>query len=411
MRSETLDLNAIRMQHTLILLRKLWYEDISRAELSRRIGLSRSAISSIVSELLDVNLVLELGLGASLGGRKPTILRLHENAACLLAVDIGKRHLGVALMDLRCNIIEQVSCEHHREYSPEDTYEELEQVIQGFKKKHPEKATRIATIGVSIAGPVNYKTGQVIQPPSLPSWNNENVAAALSRRFNTPVYVDNDANLGALAELHFSGISDQHLIYLKCATGIGAGILIDGKIYRGVSGGAGEIGHTSINENGPVGPSGYPGSLESYVSGAMLLQRMLELLPQYPQSVLRADSSLQHLALSAKAGDELATLIVQEAGQHLGIAIANVVNLFSPGEVILGGDLSLAEEALLEPLQQMLEQRTMLINREQTNVRLTRFNTLTSLYGAGVLALYELFSPTGLKHLYEVARQPVLTEA
>ena len=86
MRSETLDLNAIRMQHTLILLHKLWYEDISRAELSRRIGLSRSAISSIVSELLDVNLVLELGLGQSLGGRKPTILRLNEQAAYLLAV-------------------------------------------------------------------------------------------------------------------------------------------------------------------------------------------------------------------------------------------------------------------------------------------------------------------------------------
>ncbi|GEM45707.1 ROK family transcriptional regulator [Deinococcus cellulosilyticus] len=410
MRSETLDLNAIRMQHTLILLRKLWYEDISRAELSRRIGLSRSAISSIVSELLDVNLVLELGLGASLGGRKPTILRLNENAAYLLAVDIGKRHLGVALLDLRCNIIEETTCEHHREYTPEDTYDELDQVIQGFKKKHPGKVPRIAMIGVSIAGPVNYKTGQVIQPPNLPSWNEEQVASAISRRFGIPTFVDNDANLGALAELHFSGLSDQHLIYLKCATGIGAGILIDGKIYRGVSGGAGEIGHTSINENGPVGPSGYPGSLESYVSGAMLLKRMLELLPQYPQTCLRADSTLQQLALAAKDGDELATRIVEDAGRHLGIAIANVVNLFSPSEVILGGDLCLAEGVLLDPLKQMLEQRTMLINREQTNVRLTRFNTRTSLYGAGVLALYELFDPNGLKHLYEVAKQPLLTE-
>ncbi|WP_051964591.1 ROK family transcriptional regulator [Deinococcus misasensis] len=409
MRSETLDLNAIRMQHTLILLRKLWYEDISRAELSRRIGLSRSAISSIVSELLDVNLVLELGLGASLGGRKPTILRLNDHAAYVLAVDIGKRHLGVALLDLRCNLIEETTCTHHREYTPEDTYDELEQVLQGFRKKHPEKADRIAMIGVSIAGPVNYKTGQVIQPPNLPSWNNEHVAAAISKRFGIPTFVDNDANLGALAELHFSGISDQHLIYLKCATGIGAGILIDGKIYRGVSGGAGEIGHTSINENGPVGPSGYPGSLESYVSGAMLLKRMQELLPEHPDSVLTTESTLRELALAARAGDGLATHIITQAGQHLGIAIANVVNLFSPSEVILGGDLSLAEEVLMVPLKNMLEQRTMLINREQTNVRLTRFNTLTSLYGAGVLALYELFSPTGMKHLYEVARQPMLS--
>ena len=397
----SLDQSAIRAQHTLMLLAHLREDDVSRAELSRRMGMSRSAISSIVVHLLDLGLVLEQGPGFSSAGRKPTLLSLCSEAVYVWGVDIGARHLGVGLFDLRGHPLEQKSISHDVRQGPRATYAALEGLLEGLH--FGALAQRSAGIGVSVAGPVDFRTGRIIDPPNMAGWDGENVVLALEERFGLRVRADNDANLGALAESRGTG-SSHSLIYLKCATGIGAGLLLEGRIYRGVMGGAGELGHISINADGPVGRSGNPGSLESYSAGYALLERMRSHLPHLP-STLYQDSSLEDLVHAARQGDPLAVRLVREAGDSLGIALTTLLNLFNPAEVVIGGELAAAGPLLLEAITEVVHSRTLRINRDHTAFRLSTLGANASLLGAAQLALHDLYSPAGLDTLYRIVEQ------
>lgn len=399
-----LDLAAIRAQHTLLLLRELWREDVSRVELSRRLGLSRSAISSIVSELQDVGLVREAGKQTDrIGvGRRATILTLDAGAALLVGVDLGARHVRVALLDLRCRILDveerplDISC------GPAEAYVSVDDLLRTLLGRMKVDVSRIALIGVGIPGPVDHHTGRVVRPPNMPGWDGENVAHALARRFGVPVHVDNDANLGALAEWRFGehrGTND--LIYVKVAAGIGAGILLGGRLYRGARGGAGEIGHISINEMGPRGRSGNPGSLESYAAAHTIVAGMRERL-RGTSTALTPHSTLADL-LRLAPHDRLAREIWQDTGRHLGVAVTTVLNLFNPAAVVIGGQIASAGAPLIGAIREVVGERALLISRDSVHVSLSELGPDVGVLGAGVLVLEELLTPRGLPHLYRVA--------
>lgn len=408
MRSDTLDLAAIRAQHTLLLLRLLWREDLSRVELSRRVGLSRSAISSIVSELLDARLVMEMGreTGRPGAGRKATMLRLCAEEVLLIGVDLGARHLRVALLDLRCSVLDWEELQSDVGRGPAATYREIERLIRLVLARSGTDLARVAMIGVGIPGPVDHHTGQVVRPPNMAGWDGENIARSLASIFPVPVFVDNDANLGALAEWRFGehrGVSD--LIYVKAATGIGAGILLGGRLYRGARGGAGEIGHISINEMGPRGRSGNPGSLESYAAAEIVVETMRARLrgPQgvRPATRLTPHSGLADLLRLAET-DPLAREIWRDTGRHLGVAITTVLNLFNPSAVVLGGQLALAGAPLLASVREVIHERALHISRDAVTVSLGRLGPDVGVLGAGAMLLEELFTPSGLRRLYAV---------
>jgi len=404
MKPHVLDLAAIRAQHTLLLLQLLWREDLSRIELSRRVGLSRSAISSIIAELLEANLVREVGRQTTRtgAGRKATILTLNAEAVHLIGIDLGARHLRVALLDLRCNILQHEEITHDISSGPEATYPEIARLVHHVLSRAGVSMERVAMIGVGIPGPVDHHTGRVIQPPNMAGWDGENVAAALSRLYPVPVYVDNDANLGALAEYRFGehrGTGD--LIYIKAGAGIGAGILLGGRLYRGARGGAGEIGHISINEMGPRGRSGNPGSLESYAAADVLLANMrARLHPDLPTR-LTPQSTLKDLLRLADS-DGVARDVLHETGRHLGVAITTVLNLFNPNAVVIGGQLALAGAPLITAVQDVIQHRALLISRDTAHVTLSTLGPDIGVLGAGAMLLEELFTPNGLRWLYRV---------
>ncbi|ULH16729.1 ROK family protein [Deinococcus sp. KNUC1210] len=405
MKYDVLDMAAVRVQHSLLLLRLLWQQSAPRIDLSRQVGLSRSAISSIVHDLLAAGLVCEgeARVSASVG-RRATMLSLNQDAACLLAVDLGASHLRVALLNLRCAVLASSERPYEIGMGPDATYPLIRQMALEVLEASGMTESRLAAVGVGVPGPVDFRTGEVVRPPNMTGWDGENVARALGRYFQTPVLVDNDANLGVLAEWKFGELQGTpDLIYLKVATGIGAGVLLGGRLHRGVSGGAGEIGHISINEQGPLGRSGNPGSLESYAAAGVVLAKMRTRLHRYPSTALTETSSMSELTRLSHT-DPLARELWGEVGRHLGVAITTTLNLFNPAAVVFGGQMAAAGEPLLRAVRQVVEERAMQVNRGNVQIVASTLGRDIGVLGAGVMMLESLLSPEGIGQLTRVSR-------
>ncbi|WP_291428185.1 ROK family protein [Deinococcus sp.] len=401
---DTLDLAAIRARHTLLLLDLLWNGDLARVDISRELGLSRSAISSIVTELISVGLVQEVGTRGSGVGRRATLLNLNTRAAALLAIDLGASHARVDVLNLHCQSLASLSVLHDIVSGPQATYDLLSDLSAQVMQAADISADQIALVGIGVPGPVDHDTGRVVLPPNMPGWDGEDIRGALQRRLNLEVLVDNDANLGALAEARFGPHrGTQDLVYVKAATGIGAGILLGGRLHRGVRGGAGEIGHISINEQGPVGRSGNPGSLESYAAAQVLVTLARSLRAAGSPTTLPTPITLDDLLNHANT-DPLARAVWEEAGHHLGVAISTTMNLFNPEAVIIGGRLAQAGEVLLAAIRASAHARTMRINVDRTRIETGTLGAHAGVLGAGAMMLDSLFTPRGLPHLYAISR-------
>lgn len=411
MNYDVLDMAAVRVQHSLLLLQLLWQQDAPRIDLSRQVGLSRSAISSIVHDLLASGLVQEGEARVSdRVGRRATMLSLNRAAACLLSVDLGASHVRVALLDLGCTVLASSEQPHDIRSGPAATYPLIRLLALEVLAQAGVPTERVAAVGVGIPGPVDFRTGEVIRPPNMTGWDGENVAKSLEEvfarsGFSAPVLVDNDANLGALAEWKFGEMQGTpDLIYIKAATGIGSGVLLGGRLHRGVSGGAGEIGHISINEQGPLGRSGNPGSLESYAAAGVVLSKMRTRLHRYPDTTLTESSSMADLArLSSE--DPLARELWAEVGRHLGVAITTTLNLFNPSAVLIGGQMAVAGEPLLSSVRQVVQERAMQVNRGNVMIAASTLGHNVGVLGAGVMMLERLLSPVGIGQLTRVSLQ------
>ena len=406
------DQAAIRSRHLLQLLSRLWAGDLARVDLARELHLSRSAVSSLVSELLDAGLVQEGGVRAGQSGSQPgrpqtgrraTLLSLNAQAAYLLAIDLGASHLRVDLLDLRCTPLASRQIAHDVVAGPQATYARIAGLSRAVLRQAGVGKAQVALAGVSVPGPVNTDTGQVMAQ-HIPGWNGVAVASELGALLNLPTLVENDANLGVLAEHRFGAHQGQpDLLYLKLATGIGAGIICGGQLYRGSRGGAGEIGHIAINEQGPVGRSGSPGSLESYAAAQVLLPLVAE--RRAAGQTTRLPERLTLSDLFAAPDDVLVRGLWREVGHHLGVAISTALNLFNPGAVVLGGRLTQAGDALLSAVRESAAPRTMQINHARVHIDYSQLGADVGVLGVGAMLLGELLTPRGLRHLAQVSRR------
>ena len=219
---------------------------------------------------------------------------------------------------------------------------------------------QVAGIGVSAPGPVDPLTGTVIRAPSIPDWVNFPLQEFMTEAFHTPAFVGNDANLAALGEWkHGAGKGVDDLIYLTISTGIGGGIIVNGKILLGKQGLAGELGHTTIILDGPLCSCGRRGHLEALASGPSIARWVAAEIETGAASILPKGSALtsRQVAEAAQSGDRLAMTAFERAGTYLGQAIANFVNIFNPAMVILGGGVSQSGELLLAPIRSVLDQQ------------------------------------------------------
>lgn len=372
-------------------LRMIWEERrITRADIARRAELSRSTVSEIVEHLIASGLVSEAGEGASRGGRRPIVLEFQDDASSILGVDIGSSHVSVVLIDLRGRVLGW----HHRDHpvrtDPSGTVRLVVDLCDRCLAEAPMKRARLLGIGIAVPSPVDPRDPERLSSVALPSWGGRLDLGMLRARFQAPVFVDNDANLGALAEHWWGGARQlDDFAYIKVATGIGAGHFVNGRIYRGSSGVAGEMGHVAIDPRGAPCNCGNRGCLQTYIGSQALVARAVALGEQYPASLLAGDGepTIERIEEAALADDPLALKVVREAAEYLGIAIAGMVNLMNPAAVIVGGGIARLGERLLGPLRETVLRRTFVGAAAAAEIRTSDLGPQDIAIGAATLVL------------------------
>ncbi|HTN24488.1 MAG TPA: ROK family transcriptional regulator [Solirubrobacteraceae bacterium] len=322
----------------------------SRADLARMTGLSRSTVSTLVTDLQASGLVVERESDdrPSQQGRPPTLLALDQSAGLILGIDFNHEQVHVAIADLSRTILAERIQRLDVDNAALAALTAAVTLTDEAVAEAGLDADRILCAGVGLSGPIDRATGTVHAGKILPGWEGIRPVAELQARLDLPIHLDNDANLGALAEVTLgAGIGARDAIYLMVSGGIGAGLILNGEIYRGTGGTAGELGHVLVDESGPICRCGNRGCLET-MAGAPAI---IELLRRSHDDGLTLEDVIR---LSAD-GDSGVRRAIGDAGRVLGRSVATMVNAFNPELIIVGGGMSAAGDVLLDPLREAVD--------------------------------------------------------
>ncbi len=344
-------LESLRRLNRLRVIRALRDEGhISRADIARRTGLSRSTVSSLVADLQADGLVVERpepgsAFGAQ-GGRPPILLSFDASAGAALGIDFGHSHLRVAVSDLASTILAERTRPLDTDHDAQEGLDMAAELVIETLADAGVSREAVIGAGMGLPGPVRGE-GTVGSSAILPGWIGMTAASEMRRRLEIPVMVDNDANLGALAEAAFGAARDAgDLIYLKVSSGIGAGLILNGRLYRGSAGLAGELGHVLVNPDGIVCRCGNRGCLETVAATGALV----DLLRRSHGEDLTVPALLAH----ARSGDVGCRRVIHDAGRALGQVVASLINVLNPEMLVVGGELSAAGDLLLDGMRESI---------------------------------------------------------
>lgn len=383
--SRALILSLIRKQGT-----------TSRAQLARQTGLSRTTVSSVVNDLLEQEICREIGLEPSNGGRPAIMIALNPNARYAVGVNIEGRNIRAGLVDLKANVTSlqerEIDCRNTRAM-----LDSVAAVIQEMMRDTPRE--KVVGVGIGITGLVDSETGTVVVASHLGLSDfpfRRAVAGALP--FPVPILIDNDANAAALGERYYgTGRGFDNLVYIEFGTGIGAGIIIDGRIYAGTHGLAGEFGHIKLRKGGPKCTCGARGCLEALAGGRAIVAEALRETNNLQHSatwrLADGDSSkvtLRIILEAAAESDPLAKKVLDRAMDYLGMGIANLINLLDVERIIIGGAGAYLPESSLGLLRRSVLRG--LLGNHLPTVAITRAGLRRNsvIIGAATLALQRL---------------------
>lgn len=390
---------SIRAQNLSQALNLIWQQGaISRAAIVRQTEMSATTVSAIANELLNSGFVSESGTGQSSGGRPPILLTFNYNFRHVIGVDMGATHITAVAMNLQGTVTARRSTKFDVVSDPDGAIHTIHALIEDVSSRANLSADDILGLGVTIPSPLTGHHLDQLTTIYMPKWEHVNLIATLRRHFPYPVYIDNDANAGAIAEKWWGqGRDHNHLAYIKLGVGVGSGLILNNEIYRGSGGTAGEIGHTTINLNGPTCRCGNQGCMEAYVGVNAVIdqvvQRKLAAIPTWqPEKPLVIDDIIN----LAQAGDPICRSIIRSTGAYLGIAIANLINLFNPQLIILGGDLTAAADLLLDAVHLSVEERTMFKAAREATITTSELGEDAVAIGGATLVIQHTFAPSHL---------------
>ncbi len=315
---------------------------LTQADIARTTGLSAATVSNIVRELKELGTVEVRTVSAS--GRRARSVSLSSDAGIVVGVDFGHSHLRVAVGNLAHQVLAEEAEPFDVDASADEGFDRAEKLVGRLLGIAGVDRHKIIGVGLGVPGPIDVATGALGSTAILPGWRGTNPREELAARIGVRVHVDNDANLGALGELVWgSGRGSRDLAYIKVASGVGAGLVIDGHIYRGPGGTAGEIGHITVDESGPVCRCGNRGCLETFTAA----RHVLPLLHANHGHEL----TMRRVVQLAREGDPGCRRVIADIGRHIGSGVAQLCNLLNPSRVVLGGDLAEAGELALGPIR------------------------------------------------------------
>ncbi len=395
--SSTAAVRAHNLSLTLNLIRDQGM--ITRAEIIRITGLSAPTISSLVNILIASDFVREGGIGLSSGGRKPVVLEFNYEARKIMGIDMGATHITIIVMNLKGEVTKHFSCHMDVLSKPAESLQVIRTAVEGILADSNLTEKDLLGIGFTVPAPlVNEKTGEFITH-YMPAWKDIHCVTPLLEIIKeTPIYFENDANAAALAEKWWGcGIGYDNLVYIKLGTGVGSGLIIDGTVYKGFNGTAGEIGHTTIEADGRNCRCGNRGCLESYIGIQGILSDGRRALANDKNWTGRLDElNVKGVVKAAREGNLECEKIITTAGYYLGIGLANIINLVDPGLLILGGDLADAGQTLLDPARQSLVERTVGFNTQTDNLVIGELGSDAVAIGAATLVITNAFHETNI---------------
>ena len=381
-------------QHNLNLVLKTIFDNvsISRAEIARVTKLTRATVSDMVANLVEEGLVEEVGYGESIGGKAPILLSLIADSRYLIGLNLAQDKFIGSVVNLRGEIKETVEFpveESDGEQALQLIYKILDQLTD--KEWKP-----IVGVGIGAPGLVNTREGVVVNAVNL-DWQDLPLAQLLETRYALPVTVLNDSQATAIGEFVYGGEhnSDGNLIVVTVKQGIGAGILINGSLFQGDGGGAGEIGHVVVRENGTLCRCGKYGCLETIASARAVVQRAAELAPEYDTSSLANNPegiSLNSLEAAWREDDPLAQRVVSEAAFTLGTSIANLVGALNIQKIVLTGDMACFGESWLQIVRETMSQGALKRVAQETQIEIGQLEFRGCILGASAFMLLEDYS-------------------
>lgn len=314
--------------------------ELSQAEVARATGLAPATVSNIARELTSAGVLV-----VSDGDTRRRALRLARSAGLVVGFDFGHRHVTVAIADMAHQVLAERRAELGIGVSARESLESGATLLEQALVDIDDDRSSLVAIGMGLPAPIDNRTGEVGALSILPGWVGVDAARVASDRLGLSVEVDNDANLGVLAEhLWGSGAGFDNIAFLKLSEGVGAGLVLNGEIFRGRNGTAGEIGHTTMDDLGAVCRCGNRGCLETMVAA----RSVIELL----EPRLGPGLTIQDVVRMAREGDNACARVLADVGRQAGVALANLCNIFNPERILIGGELALAGELLLAPMRE-----------------------------------------------------------
>jgi glucokinase-like ROK family protein len=374
---------------------------LSRARLADLTGLNKTTVSSLIEELLERGLVHEVGLDTSGGGRPATLLEPNPEAGCIIGVALGVDFASVILTDfsgeIRWRRLQETDPTSGQEAILSQTLDLIDQAAAASQACH----ARLLGLGLATPGTVNVQEGILVFSPNL-QWRDVPFRQIFHAHTGLPVFVDNDANAAALSE-HLFGVARQaqDFVFIFAGVGVGGGLFLNGELYRGAGGFAGEIGHTNfmVESYRPPCRCGNRGCWETFSNQFSAIERVRGRLAVGRNSLISrlmaeqgAPLTLPLIVQAADAGDPEVLEALAETGSAIGLGVANLINIFNPEMVVLGGSLSMAGQYLLPAVQESIEKTALPEIHQQAQILLSAFGPDASVMGAVALVVKAILS-------------------
>jgi len=361
---------------------------ISRKEIALQTGLSAATVTGITAELIDENLVFEKEIGDSSGGRRPILLALNKQGRHMIGVKLSVDHITAALTDLEATVLKKriVQLPSH-DLLP--TIQALGKVVADLIADGAISKDKILGVGIGLAGIVDAENG-VLRHSPIYGWRNVPLVSLLQKEMDVPIFLDNDVNTFTLTEKWFGlGSGVDNFLIVTVGRGVGLGIVVNGSLYHGSRGGAGEFGHTVISPTGPLCACGKHGCLEAYASDPAMLRMAAEANQRGELS--HPIETVEALLDAAEQGDPAVLQILKTAGSYLGQGIANLINLFNPELIILSGEGVRYGDHLFNPMREALQRMAMPGLIEDSRIVIDAWDDDAWARGAAGIVLEKLF--------------------
>ncbi|MGH3660946.1 MAG: ROK family protein [Micromonosporaceae bacterium] len=372
----------------------------SRAELGEAVNLSRSKIAVDLDRLSELGLIERAGLAASRGGRRSSIVQLASDLR-FVSVDIGATSVDVALTNGVLDVLAHVSEPLDVRQGPRPVLERALELVGKLRADNPGGAAKadVHGAGIGVPGPVSFSDGAPVAPPIMPGWDRFPVREMLSQALGCPALVDNDVNIMALGEKH-AGVARpaDDFLFVKIGTGIGAGIVVDGGVYRGADGSAGDIGHISVDEAGPQCSCGNTGCLEAYFGGAALARDATAVARTGDSELLAArlaaagELTAADVGAAAAAGDPVAIGMIRDGGRQVGRVLAGLVSFFNPSLMVIGGGVAGLGHMLLAEIRSVVYRRSLPLATGNLPIVLSELGGAAGVVGAARMISDHVFA-------------------